>query len=146
MNKLIIVLIMLVALVTPSFAVESDYLPQILVFPLGTTNAGTGAVSTTIVKVPANITVTGVFVSDSGGIAKDATDTAVVTLSDASTTLSTHTTATTAVTANVPLAMTITAAHARVAKNAVLKCVLTKGASGKATTNASVYITYIVGW
>ena len=99
MNKLIIVLIMLVALVTPSFAVESDYLPQILVFPLGTTNAGTGAVSTTIVKVPANITVTGVFVSDSGGIAKDATDTAVVTLSDASTTLSTHTTATTAVTA-----------------------------------------------
>lgn len=145
MRTILAVLLMIAALITPSFANENDYDPNIMILPLGTTIANAAATSP-FVKVPNRITIVKVEVVDAGGIAKDATDTAIVTVLDDGNTVTSHTTATTALVAKTPLAMTVSASAKRIDKDSLVGVELTKGASGKATTNMCVVITYFNGW
>lgn len=147
MKSVVLVLALLSLLtVVPGFSAENDYNPQILAFPIGTTNAGSSAASIVTAVLPANITITSVYVVDRGGVATDATDTVTIDLLDDGDVKSTYVTSTAALVAATPKAMTITAANARIAKSSVVTARCTKGGSGQATTDLLLVITYFNGW
>jgi hypothetical protein len=152
MKKLFIAIIALLVLsVAPSFALEADYLPMSYVFPLvGSATAGAEEVSVVTFVAPADITLKGVYVTDTTGVAANASDSATFNLLVAGVAKQTFTTN---VTANALVAMTpkafalVTTANAhRIAKGAVVTASVTKNGSGVAHTSPVIQINYTIGW
>jgi len=147
MNKILIVLVVLVSLFTaPVFAIEADYLPLSFVFPLVTTNAGTGAVSTVAFVAPENITIKSLYVTETSGVVASSTDYATFSLKVGSAVVQAHSTNAVNLTAMTPAAFTLDASKRKIAKGSVVTLALTKVGTGVAATTPNVQLNYIIGW
>jgi cold shock CspA family protein len=108
-------------------------------FQIGTTAAG-AAVNSNIFRVPQNAVIDSVYITDLGGCASSETDTAIVTMFLNNGAYGFFTTASSAIVAVTPKALTPTGVV--LAAGDIVQFKLTKGASGQATTNMGVTIAY----
>lgn len=140
------ILALLVAVAMPVMADQYNQRdPNVLVIPIGTFSAGEDVNGDFIVRMPAACKITAAYFFCADGIAKDATDTVIITLSDDGNAIGSHNTSSTAVTANVPLALTLTSSPVAVAADSLLKVAVTHGGSGKAATDSALIIHYYNG-
>jgi hypothetical protein len=112
---------------------------NIITFDLGTTAAGSGT-NSNIFRIPQNAKIDNIYIVDLSGVAIDATDTAIITLYLNNSAYGAYSTANGAITAVTPKALTPTATTLKAGD--ILQFKLTKGGSGKATTNMGVTIAY----
>jgi len=149
MNKLFITILALIVLsVAPSFALEADYIPMSFIFPIATTDAASENASVVAFKVPANITIKSIYVTETDGVTANATDSATLSLTSGAAVIQAHTTNLVNLVAMTPYAFTLsTTANAhKVAKDAILTLAVTKNGSGVALTTPVVQVNYTIGW
>lgn len=122
-----------------TFASANEWDKNVINFSLGTTLAASETVSD-IVRVPQDAKIDKIYVTDQAGVAKDATDTAIVTMYLNGSAYGHITSADAALVANTPLALTPTAVN--LVAGDIIQFRLTKGASGKATAGLGVSVSY----
>jgi len=148
MKKILMLTVLLaVAMLSPAFALEADYLQLSVNFPLVSNTVASAPTSVVAFKAPANITLKSVYVTDTGGIAASSTAYLTFVVKDDGTTIQSRAT-TTALTAMTPAAFTLaTAANVhKIAKDSIVTVAITKTGDGAAQTTPVVQLNYVIGW
>lgn len=148
MKKLITILVLMALVsVAPAFALEADYIPMSFVFPSVSLDAASEAVSVVAFKVPENITIKSIYVTETDGVTASSTSYATFSIKDDGTAIQAFST-TTALTAMTPAAFTVATAAGvnRIAKDSIVTMAVTKVGSGVALTTPVVQLNYTIGW
>ena len=127
----------------PTFASNQDD-PNVLIIPIGAIASGAAAVGTDTcrIPVPRGLKIVAAYVNTTSGITANATNSVAISLVDDGTAIATYNSATTAQTANVPVAMTVS--EDKVAAGSVLGAIHVQSATGQnqALANVSLIIQY----
>ena len=140
-SRINLIAVMVVALISilTTFASANEWDKNVINFIIGTTLAASETVSD-IVRIPQSAKIDKIYITDQAGVAKDATDTAIVTMYLNGSAYGNITSADAALVANTPLLLTPTAVN--LVAGDIIQFRLTKGGSGKATAGMGVSVSY----
>jgi len=137
MNRILLTIVLLAVLITPSYANEWD--KMVIPFNLGDTGAATTTESG-IFRIPQSAKIDTIYVTDRSGFASSTTDYIQVVCYLNGSAYGTFTSSATPVVANTPLLLTPTAKL--LVEGDVLQFRLVKQGSGQATTDMGVTVSY----
>jgi len=135
-NLIAVMVVALISILTP-FASANEWDKNVINFSIGTTLAASETVSD-IVRIPQSAKIDKIYITDQAGVAKDATDTAIVTMYLNGSAYGNITSADAALVANTPLLLTPTAVN--LVAGDIIQFRLTKGGAGKATAGMGVSV------